>query len=206
MRHCELTAAALALWGLPVAAYPQPPASDRVVVDVEDCVRLDTRDEQLACYAERVNEVVRAREGNDTSTAAERPAVDAATPEPPSSRASSRAERREAIEVERRRQDAAAKAAAAEEAAQLAAQAAAAVDDPSHIAGEIVASIIALRQVEPDTYLITLDNDQIWRQNQPKRYTLRVGAEVRLRPTEWGPSYRLTDPRVGGFISVKRLR
>ena len=180
MRHCELTAAALALWGLPVAAYPQPPASDRVVVDVEDCVRLDTRDEQLACYAERVNEVVRAREGNDTSTAAER----------------------EAIEVERQRQEAAAKAAAAVEAAQPAA----AVDDPSHIAGEIVASIVALRQVEPDAYLITLDNDQIWRQNQPKRYTLRVGAEVRLRPGKWGPSYRLTVPRVGGFISVERLR
>jgi hypothetical protein len=29
---------------------------------------------------------------------------------------------------------------------------------------------------------------------------------VRLYPTNWGSSYRLTDPEVKGFIQVERLQ
>jgi hypothetical protein len=71
---------------------------------------------------------------------------------------------------------------------------------------DIVARVTSVREVEPHQYMIELDNGQVWKQNRPKRYNLRVDAEVRLYPTHWGSSYRLTDPEVKGFIQVERLQ
>jgi hypothetical protein len=94
-------------------------------------------------------------------------------------------------------------AAAASEASR---RAAAGLPGGSDEPNEIVATITSFREVEPNEFLISLDNGQVWRQNRPQRYLLRVGAEVRLRSTHFGPSYRLTDPEVGSFIQVERVR
>jgi len=213
MRHFAIPAAALALCGAAMTSNAQQTDSDRVIVDVDACVDLATREQRLECYEESVDAVLREREvAEDTAeTAATSAGSTAVEPEP--SRTARRAERREAREAEKRQREAETRAAAAvaarqaaEDAAEAAAQAAAAAEDSSFTAGEIVATIAALREVEPNAYLITLDNDQIWRQDSEKPYLLRVGTEVRLRPSNWGTSYRLTDPKVGNFITVRRVR
>jgi len=188
-------------------------SQEPVLVDVDTCIELETREQQLECYEQRVNEALQARagEGNADDQAPASPGVGAAEA-PEQSRASRRAERREAREmerrtreIERREREAAEAAQRAEEAALAAAEAAAAIEDPSFTPGEIVARIVEFREIEPDAYLITLDNGQVWRQSSPRRYNLSTGAEVRLRPTRFGASYRLTDPNVGSYIQVRRV-
>ena len=160
-----IAAAMLCTCALTVASYAQETTSDVAIVDT--CMNLETREQLLACYEDRVDEVLRAREADGDTNVPETTAVsDAPTP---------------------------------------AAEAAAAAEDPGYTAGEIIANITTIREMEPDAYLITLDNGQVWLQNAPKRYLLRIGAEVHIRPSTWGPSYRLTDPNVGNYIQVKRV-
>jgi len=213
MRHSTIAAATLALCGVAMNCHAQQPDSDHVIVDVDTCVDLGTREQRLECYEARVNEILQARETEESTAEADITIPSSEPVEPESSRASRRTDRREAREAEKLEREAAARAAAAAaaleaaaQAAEVAAEAAAAAEDPSYTAGEIVATISALRELEPNAYLITLDNGQVWRQDHEKPYLLRVGTEVRLRPSNWGPSYRLTDPNVGNFIAVRRIK
>lgn len=160
-----VAAALLGTCSLTVASYAQE-TSGRVA-GVDTCIDLETREQMLECYAERVNEVLQAREAGSGASEPESTAVSAAPTPAAQATASPRAEGREA--------------------------------------GEIIANIAAIREIEPDAYLITLDNGQTWRQNAPKRYLLRIGAEVHILPSTWGTSHRLTDPDVGSFIQVKRV-
>jgi hypothetical protein len=203
MRRFAFAATALIGCTPLTTSHAQQADSDRVVVDVDACVDLATREQQEACFQERIDEVLQQREAASNASVTEPTTEAAVLPEP--SRASRREEQRAAREAERRQREAAALAEAATEAAAVAAEAAAAVQNPDYVPGEIFAKITALEQMEPDAYMITLDNGQIWRQNQPKRYPLKVGAEVWLRPSRWGPSYRLTDRSVGNFIQVRRV-
>jgi hypothetical protein len=189
--------------GLTCNAYAQQ--SDGVLVDVDDCIELETREAQLTCYEERVNEVLRSRNEESGSSSQAAATDNDAALEPEPSRISRRAERREARLAEQRQIELERRQRAAEEAVIAAAEAQAALEDAEYTAGEIVAEVIELREMEPDAYMITLDNGQIWRQSQAKRYPLFVGATVELRPSPWGPSYRLTDPNVGNFIQVRRI-
>lgn len=70
----------------------------------------------------------------------------------------------------------------------------------------LVAKIAALRETVPNTYLITLDNDEVWRQTRPKWHPLRVGQEVKIYPTSWGNSFRLFVDGLSGYIQVERAR
>lgn len=204
LMYRKTLAAALCMTGaLALTSHAQQ--SDSVLVDVDACIELESREDQLACYEERVNEALRMRESEAESAGVAAAAESDATLEPEDSRTSRRAARREARLAEQRQADLERRQRAAEEAAIAAAEAAAALADPNYTAGEIVAEVTALREIEPDGYLITLDNGQIWRQSQTKRYPLFVGATVKLRPSPWGPSYRLTDPNVGNFIQVRRI-
>ena len=99
---------------------------------------------------------------------------------------------------ERRRARRAARA-AEREAAQQAERAEAAEN-------EIIATIAALRERQPNAWLITLDNGQMWDQVRPQWYPLRRGQRVRLYPTNWGSSYRLSEFTQGGYIQVQRVR
>jgi hypothetical protein len=203
MHRVAATAILLMAHGLVLTSHAQP--TEGVLVDVDACLTLETRAEQLACYEEQVNEALRARE-SDTGTSNRQPTAGSAAataPEEPS--VSRRAERRAERDAERQQRELERRERAAAEAALVAVEAAAAVADPNHTAGEIVGEIVELREMEPDAYMITLDNGQIWRQSQPKRYPLFVGVTVELRPSPWGPSFRLTDPNVGNFIQVRRV-
>jgi hypothetical protein len=70
------------------------------------------------------------------------------------------------------------------------------------------ARITAIRSVDVDASLVTLDNGQVWRNEDSRRTSyLREGASVTIRKGSFG-SYRLTvdggDPRT--WISVMRIR
>ena len=71
---------------------------------------------------------------------------------------------------------------------------------------EIRATITALRERGPNAWLITLDNGQMWDQVRPQWYPLRPGQQVRLYPTNWGSSYRLSALERGGYIQVTQVR
>jgi len=72
--------------------------------------------------------------------------------------------------------------------------------------GEYFGTIVAMRERLPSSYVITLDNGQIWQQTEPKKYPLRPGLEVRIYPTRWGGRHRLSGVGSGGHIQVQRLR
>lgn len=71
---------------------------------------------------------------------------------------------------------------------------------------EYFGTISAIRERLPSSYVITLDNGQIWEQVEPKKYPLRPGLEVRIYPTKWGGSYRLSGVDSGGHIQVRRVQ
>jgi hypothetical protein len=71
---------------------------------------------------------------------------------------------------------------------------------------ELIATVESLRETVPNTYVITLQNGQVWRQMRPQWYPLRPGTEVRIYPTSWGTAYRLAADELGGFIQVERVR
>jgi hypothetical protein len=73
-------------------------------------------------------------------------------------------------------------------------------------AADIFGTVAALRERVPNTYVITLENGQVWSQVTSERYLLRVGDRVRIYPTHWGKSYRLTVADRHGFIQVQRVR
>lgn len=186
------------------ATNAQPPETsnapaESLNVDISGCLDLATREQQIACYLARVDEAVEAHESGVT------PARDQG-PNDPSS-ASSRA-----VETESRRSDPSsaprgpAQPQSRPQSEAPAAAAASEAPDEVEEREEIVATITSIREVQPNTYVINLDNGQVWRQSAAKRYYLREGAEVHLVPTAWGESYRLTDPDVGNFIQVERVR
>ena len=61
-RFFAITASALALCGPFITSNAQQP--EGVIVDVESCLTFETRERQLECYEERVNEVLRASEAD----------------------------------------------------------------------------------------------------------------------------------------------
>ncbi|HEX5418980.1 MAG TPA: hypothetical protein VFY39_03200, partial [Gammaproteobacteria bacterium] len=58
----------------------------------------------------------------------------------------------------------------------------------------------------PNSYLITLENGQVWRQTYPEVYHLQPGYKVRIYPSRWGNSYRMSSDKLHGFIQVERVR
>ncbi len=70
---------------------------------------------------------------------------------------------------------------------------------------DIVAKVAELRETVPNSYLITLDNGQVWRQTVPEVYPLRLGSDVRVYYSRWR-AYRLTSPVLRGYIQVERVR
>ena len=71
---------------------------------------------------------------------------------------------------------------------------------------DIVATITELHETLPNSFTITLDNGQVWRQSYPEQYFLRPGMQVTLRSSKWGASYRLSAEGLRGFIQVQRVK
>jgi len=77
------------------------------------------------------------------------------------------------------------------------------VEDP---ALRITGKVAALRETVPNSYLITLDNGQVWRQMRPKVFPIREGQQVEVYPTKWGTAFRLEVADLNGYIQVERVR
>ena len=70
---------------------------------------------------------------------------------------------------------------------------------------ELIDTVAELEQLGPNLWLIQLEGGQRWQQMLSKRYNLQEGDEVRIYPTRWGENFRLTAPRLSGYIQVERL-
>ena len=166
-----------------------------VTVEVSQCLEIESPEERLACFEKSVDTAI--QQGSAPPAPAPSPATATApapTPEAPTP----------------------ATATAPAPAAATAPAPASASDYPP-IAGsqraapaesrpDIVSTIVELRETVPNAYMITLANGQVWRQMRPKIYRLRVGHAVRIYPTHWGTSYRLTVEELRSYIQVERVQ
>jgi hypothetical protein len=152
--------------------------SESVTVDVGECVNLESPEERLACYEGRVDA---ARSRGTSADSQPRSA------EPPAGAA------QENIVDAPRARDRDSRRASRDEATEQ---------------REFFGIIASLRVTVPNSFVITLENGEIWRQTQPKWYPLQPGQEVRIYSTDWwgSDSYRLSVDRFKGFIHVERLR
>lgn len=71
---------------------------------------------------------------------------------------------------------------------------------------ELVDTVTNLDERIPNQWEITLASGQVWHQINSKRYRLREGMEVRIYPSPFGGSFRLTAANVNGFIQVRRVQ
>lgn len=159
--------------------------SDNLTVEVSDCAELASAEARLACFDAQVEAARRARPGSDErrGAAAEVPStgVPAAAP----------SERAAPAEVRR-------------EPARTAEPFGLRTEESDAASSEIVARVAELRETVPNSYVITLDNGQVWRQTRPLAYPLWQGLEVRIYKARWG--YRMTNRTLRGFITVERVR
>ena len=206
LRNCAALIAALlcSLFGLqPVAAQD----SATVTVDIGDCVELESAAARLECFGSQVDAVLEAQGAAVPEEPPAVPEVSAAGPDAGSSDES-------LSQRERRAQREAASRAAGDPAAGDRSTGDRAVGDraagqPSvsqAAEGEYFGTIVDFRERIPFSYVITLDNGQVWEQVEPKKYPLRPGLEVRIYPTKWGKTYRLSGEGTGGYIRVRRVQ
>lgn len=174
-------------------------------IDVSDCVKLESDLERYACYERHVDAARSAADpaAGESQSPPAAPAAPAPTAEPPAHEAPRPAaiptvsigdQAPPRTEKSAPRRSARSLSDAAEESAE---------DDQ---AADIFGTVAALQERVPNAYLITLENGQVWRQMTSERYLLRVGDRVRIYPTHWGKSYRLTVAERHGFIQVQRVR
>jgi len=71
---------------------------------------------------------------------------------------------------------------------------------------ELIARVAEIKELNPNRFLITLQNGQVWEQMQTRRFALAEGDEIRIYPSRWGSSYRLSSRSHKGYIQVQRLR
>lgn len=199
-----LHATAALLLGL-VATVPARAQDAPVLIDASICMRFETSVERLVCFEEQA----KAAAGTSTGSQSNLPVlrIDRSAP---------------AATTERAAPAPAAPAppAAATGGAQPAAPVASNPADPDADFGlpesrderdkrnnrELFGTIESIRELSPNRYLITLTNGQVWRQMRADHYNLRAGHKVRIYPTRWGSSYRLTVEELKGFIQVERIR
>jgi hypothetical protein len=197
------------------AVYPAlGQSSDSVTVDVGRCVDLESPEQRFACYEAEV-EAVREARGAGRPEAAETESSDHAAGPVSAGSSGSGAPEDRAVSSGRAAGSAAAGPAAGARQGSDASTAASrgaggrgtdAERANDEDAREIVSTIVDVRETRSNTSLVTLDNGQIWRQMQPKWYPMRPGQAVRLYPTSWGNSYRLTAEDLNSFIQVERVR
>ncbi len=73
-------------------------------------------------------------------------------------------------------------------------------------ANELIARVAEIKELNRNRFIITLENGQVWQQMQTRRFALAEGDEVRIYPSRWGSSYRLSSQSHKGYIQVQRLR
>ena len=58
----------------------------------------------------------------------------------------------------------------------------------------------------PGEGFIDVDGGQVWYQINSKRFRLREGMQVRIYPSPFGGSFRLSASNMNGFIQVRRIQ
>jgi hypothetical protein len=157
-----------------------------LMIDVAECITLESAVDRFQCYESRANAALEGRDGAPVG-AARRAEPSGASAFESAGRAAGGAPE-EAIER------GAPRAAAARSQSQD--------ETPSEFYG----TVAAVRETVPNTYVITLENGQVWRQTRPNRYPLQVGYRVRIYESGWGSSYRMSSEELRGFIQVERVR
>lgn len=177
--HSGVAIAAAALLGAVGSADPAL-GQDRgeVTVDVEHCLDLESAEERQACFGAQVNEVLQERSSGETEAGTADRESTRETPD----RSATASERPVARAAE------------------------ASGSDAEEFGEEYFGTIVEIKEYLPSAYIIRLDNGQIWKQTEPKKYLLRPGLEVRIYPTRWGNHYRLAGVDSGGHIQVERLQ
>ena len=165
---------------------------DRVTIDARRCLELEAADERLACFEAQVGEAQSRGSPTPATAAAPATAATPATATAPATVATPATAVAPALSSQQ--------SIPTVEVASLPAEGAPA-DAPGQ--SEWVGSVTALRQREPNQYVITLDSGEVWQQRGADRYPLRVGQKVRIYQTRFGT--RLQADGVNGFIHVFRV-
>ncbi len=71
---------------------------------------------------------------------------------------------------------------------------------------ELVGTIAQLDERRPNMWDVTLSNDQVWRQINSDVYRLQEGMEIRIYPSPFAGSFRMSAKGKNGFIQVRRIR
>lgn len=168
-----------------------------MTVDVRHCIELESAAKRLACFGAEVDAALAASGGTkDDGSSAALDSREADRGQSAGPDGSTRRERRARHRAVKRAGD---ESAAAEPAAPESAA-------PESADGRHSATIRAVRERLPNSYVITLDSGQVWEQTAPKPYLLRPGAKVTLYRTRWGDAYRLAAEGSGSHIQVRRVR
>lgn len=65
---------------------------------------------------------------------------------------------------------------------------------------------IASLEKRNELWILTLSSGQVWRQSVARNMNLRAGDEIEIFQEGIGNGFRLTTPRLSGFIRVDRVR
>jgi hypothetical protein len=172
---------------------------DGLEVDVAECVKLQSPGERLDCYERQVQRAQAARAAPPAAAAP--PPAPPAVLQPPAAAPPAVAAPR-----------AAAPAPAAPSAPSAPAEGDVRVEEARGGASSdnpaLTGTIVALREIVPNRWLVTLDNGDSWRQTYAEWYPLQIGQRVELtRNNRFGSkSYRLTAVGVNGRIQVEPVR
>jgi hypothetical protein len=175
--------------GIPMALAQAP----TLTVEVGKCVVLESPEERFACYEAQVDAAKTTQ--RSAPTAAQKPPAPPeplARVEPPVRAEPPRAEPPPArVEPLARPEPRPRSAARADERLQ-----------------EFVGTVTGLRETVPNSFVITLDSGQVWRQTRPDAYyKLRPGQKVRIYQSEGlGRPFRLEAADRNGFIQVERVQ
>jgi hypothetical protein len=208
---------------LPRALLGQPPES--LNVDVAECVKLESPGARLDCFEAQVQRARAGAPATPPAAAQSPPAAAPSAPPAPPSQPPPAAPSQRAAAPSQAPPSAPSQAAPApnEPSAAPPSRRAARNDAPVEQAvrsedvriprgtadggnGKITAAISALRQTVPNAWLITLDNGQVWRQDYPEPYPLKVGQRVEIGRAGRLSGVRLTAAGARGSIQVEQVR
>jgi hypothetical protein len=181
-----------------IILFPLSPCSFAQVADLSGCRAIEDRLERFDCYEALGEDPVSNQQGPATETSPAAPASTSSTPavvQP----------------VERGRPAPVANSEAVPNQDIDKFGTVAATDDSRLIEGksgktELIDTVASVEHRLPTLALVTLKNGQRWLQTINKPYPLKAGDEVRIYPSSYGKAYRLTAPRISGFIQVERLQ
>jgi hypothetical protein len=176
--------------------------TEALAVDLADCVELQSPEERFECYESRVEAARRERAPEAAADPGASGAGVRTVVIPPAAQApSAQRESREPARGTAQPADEVLRTGPNEETFGLSQR-----RPEANERTEIRATVASVRETIPQTYIIELENGQIWRQMRPRQYHLRPGHHVTIYSTNWGRAYRLSADELNGFIQVERVR